>query len=65
MKKAVVSVPNSQIHSLSAEDESGRLSGHGFFPSSHLVINIAYGEFEFRGAGKAHKTHNLIMGHMV
>jgi hypothetical protein len=39
MKKAVVSVPYSQIHSLSAEDESGRLTGRGFFPSSHTVIN--------------------------
>lgn len=65
--KAVVSVPYSQIQSLAAEDESGLLTGRGFFSSSHLVINTVHGEFEFefRGADKAHKAHNLIMGHMV
>ncbi len=32
--KAVVSIPYSRIHSLAAEDESGLLTGRGFFPAA-------------------------------
>jgi hypothetical protein len=65
--KAVVSVPYSRIHSIAAEDESGLLTGRGFFSSSKLILNTSHGEyeFEFRGADKAHMAHNLILAHMV
>jgi len=65
--KAVVSVPYSRIHSIAAEDESGLLTGRGFFSSSKLILNTSHGEyeFEFRGADKAHIAHNLILAHMV
>lgn len=65
--KAVVSIPYSRIISLAAEDESGILTGRGFFASSKLIINTCRGdhEFEFRGADKAHMAHNMILAHMV
>ena len=65
--KAVVSIPYSRIHAVAGEDESGLLSGRGFFGSSKLVLTTSDGdlEFEFRGADKAHMAHNLILGHML
>ena len=65
--KAVVSIPYSRIHTVAGEDESGLLSGRGFFGSSKLVLTTSDGdlEFEFRGADKAHMAHNLILGHML
>lgn len=65
--KAVVSVPYSRITSLAAEDESGLLTGRGFFSSSKLVLSTSHGEWEleFRGADKAHQAHNLILSRMV
>jgi hypothetical protein len=65
--KAMVSVPFSRILSIAAEDESGLLTGRGFFSSSKLVLNTSHGdyEFEFRGADKAHQAHNLILAHMI
>jgi hypothetical protein len=64
--KAVVSIPYSRIHSVAAEDESGVLTGRGFFSSSKVVITAgseSY-EFEFRGADKAHHAHNMILSMM-
>ena len=65
--KAIVSIPYSRITSLAAEDESGLLSGRGFFASSRVLLTTSQGEyeFEFRGADKAHLAHNLILSHMV
>jgi Bacterial PH domain len=65
--KAVVSVPYSRITSIATHDESGLLTGRGFFGSSKITITTAHGdhEFEFRGADKAHTAHNLILSHMV
>ena len=65
--KVMVSVPYSRIHSLAAEDESGLLTGRGFFGSSTLVVTTSHGEydFEFRGSDKAHIAHNLIISHMI
>ncbi len=65
--KAIVSIPYSRITSLAAEDESGLLSGRGFFASSRVLLTTSQGEyeFEFRGADKAHLAHTLILRHMV
>ena len=65
--KALVSVPYSKVNSVGAQDESGLLTGRGFFSSSTLVIHTASGEFEFefRGADKAHTAHQLIMEHLL
>jgi hypothetical protein len=65
--KALVSIPYSRIHTIAAEDESGLLTGRGFFSSSKLVVTTSHGdfEFEFRGADKAHLAHNLILGHIL
>ncbi len=65
--KAVVSIPYSRITSIAAQDESGLLSGRGFFASSRVLLTTSRGEyeFEFRGADKAHLAHNLILSHMV
>ncbi len=65
--KAIVSIPYSRIISIAAQDESGLLSGRGFFASSTVVLSTSHGEFEFefRGADKAHLAHNLILSHMV
>lgn len=65
--KAIVSIPFSRIHSVAAEDESGALTGRGFFASSKVILHTASGEleFEFRGADKAHHAHNLILSQMV
>ena len=65
--KAVVSVPYSRILTLAAEDQSGLMTGRGFFGSSHLILTTSHGEydFEFRGADKAHLAHNLILRHML
>ena len=66
-KKAMVSVPFSQIAAVSSEDESGLLIGRGFFSSSKIGIHTtgnAYYEFEFRGADKAHDAYCLIMPHL-
>ncbi len=56
----------SRITSLATEDESGLLTGRGFFASSKMVLCTTHGdyEFEFRGADKAHIAHNLILSHM-
>jgi hypothetical protein len=64
--KAMVSIPYNRINSIATEDESGLLTGRGFFASSKIVITTHQGdfEFEFRGADKAHLAHNLILGHM-
>lgn len=64
--KAIVSIPYNRIHSVAAEDESGLLTGRGFFSSSRIALKVgaeSY-EFEFRGADKAHHAHNLIL-HMM
>ena len=65
--KAVVSVPYSRILTIAAEDQSGLMTGRGFFGSSHLILTTSHGEydFEFRGADKAHLAHNLILRHML
>jgi hypothetical protein len=65
--KAIVSIPYSRITTIAAEDESGLLTGRGFFASSKVVITTSHGdfEFEFRGADKAHFAHELILSHMV
>jgi hypothetical protein len=64
--KAMVSIPYARINSIATEDESGLLTGRGFFASSKIVITTSQSdfEFEFRGADKAHLAHNLILGHM-
>jgi hypothetical protein len=64
--KAMVSIPYTRINSVATEDESGILTGRGFFASSKIVITTSQSdfEFEFRGADKAHLAHNLILGHM-
>ena len=65
--KAVVSTPYHSIKCLATEDESGLLTGRGFFASSKLIMHTTHGdhEFEFRGADKAHLAHNLILQYMV
>jgi len=65
--KAVVSIPYSRIYTVAAEDESGLLTGRGFFSSSKLVLSTSKSEFEFefRGADKAHIAHDLILAHMM
>ncbi len=65
--KALVSIPYNRITSIAAEDESGLLTGRGFFASSKLVLTTSHSEleFEFRGAEKAHIAHNLILHHML
>jgi hypothetical protein len=65
--KAIVSIPYSHIYSVAAEDESGLLTGRGFFASSKLIVRTSHEdlEFEFRGADKAHIAHNLILSHMM
>ncbi len=65
--KALVSIPYSRIHCVAAEDESGLLTGRGFFASSKLVIHTSSGEheFEFRGSDKAHIAHNLVLRHIL
>jgi hypothetical protein len=65
--KAVVSIPYSRVNSLAAQDDTGLLTGRGFFGSSVLVLNTSHGEyeFEFRGADKAHQAHDMILSHIV
>jgi hypothetical protein len=65
--KAMVSIPYARINSVATEDESGILTGRGFFSSSKIVITTSQSdfEFEFRGADKAHIAHNLILSHML
>jgi hypothetical protein len=65
--KALVSIPYSRIQSVAAEDDSGLLTGRGFFVSSKVVMTTSHGEleFEFRGAEKAHYAYNLILHHMM
>lgn len=65
--KAIVSIPYSRVQTVAAGDESGLLSGRGFFSSSKLMVTTSHGEheFEFRGAGKAHLAHQLILGHIL
>ena len=65
--KAIVSIPFNRITSISAEDESGLLTGRGFFASSTVVLIVGHEsyEFEFRGSDKAHLAHNLILAHLV
>ena len=66
-KKAMVSVPHSQIAAVSSEDKSNLLTGRGFFSSSTIGIHTtgnAYYEFEFRGADKAHEAYQFIMPHL-
>lgn len=62
-KKAIVSIPYKSISSIAAEDESGLLTGRGFFASSKIEIKTSGDEYEleFRGADKAHHAHNLII----
>jgi len=65
--KAIVSIPYSKVLAIGAEDESGLLTGRGFFSSSKVHITTSHAEysFEFRGADKAHIAHDLILSHMV
>lgn len=65
--KAVVSIPYSRVHTVAAKDESGLFTGRGFYASSELIVTTSAGEFEFefRGADKAHKAHELIIRRMV
>lgn len=65
--KAIVSIPYSRIYSIAAEDESGMLSGRGFFGDSKLVLKVSGDEFEceFRGSDKAHQAHNLMLSMML
>ena len=65
--KALVSIPYSRLLAVAAEDESGLLTGRGFFASSTLVLTTAQEpyELEFRGAEKAHIAHNLILAHLL
>lgn len=65
--KAVVSIPYSRIYTVAAEDDSGLLTGRGFWSSSKVVLTTGHGEleFEFRGADKAHVAHNLILRHIL
>lgn len=65
--KAVVSIPYNRIHKVAAEDESGLLTGRGFFSSSRMALATASEtfEFEFRGADKAHIAHDLILEFMI
>lgn len=66
-KKAMVTVPYSQIAAVSSEDKSNLLTGRGFFSSSTIGIHTtgnAYYEFEFRGADKAHEAYSFIMPHL-
>lgn len=64
--KSMVSIPYSRITSIAAEDESGMLTGRGFFASSKMELRAGSEsfEFEFRGADKAHMAHDLILGGM-
>lgn len=65
--KAVISIPYSRVYAVASQDESGLLTGRGFFGSSMLLITTGDGtrEFEFRSADKAHDAHRLIVSHMV
>jgi hypothetical protein len=65
--KAIVSIPYLRVLAIATEDESGLLTGRGFFSSSkiHIVTSHAEYSFEFRGAEKAHIAHDLILSHMV
>jgi hypothetical protein len=65
--KAVVTVPYSRINTVAAQDDSGLLTGRGFFSSSTLIVTTSHGElqFEFRGADKAHTAHNMILNHIL
>ena len=65
--KALVSIPYNRLLAIAAEDESGLLTGRGFFASSTLVLTTAHEpyELEFRGADKAHSAHNLILAHIL
>jgi hypothetical protein len=65
--KAVVSIPYSRVVSVAAEDESGLLSGRGFFAESTLVVSTSHEtmELEFRSAEKAHIAHQLILEHIL
>jgi hypothetical protein len=65
--KALVSIPYNRLLAVAAEDESGLLTGRGFFASSRLVLTTAHEpyELEFRGADKAHIAHNLILAHIL
>lgn len=66
-KKALVTVPYGQIAAVSSEDNSGLLTGRGFFASSTIGIHTtgnAYYEFEFRGADKAHEAYSFIIPHI-
>ncbi len=66
-KKAMVSVPYSQIAAISSEDKSNLLTGRGFFSSSNIGVHTtgnAYYEFEFRGADKAHEAYQFILTHL-
>lgn len=65
--KALVSIPYSKIVSIAADDESGLLTGRGFFSSSTVYLVTAHAEYEleFRGADKAHHAHDLILRHIL
>ena len=65
--KAIVSIPFSPIQSVAAEDDGNQIMGNGFLSSGKVILTTGHGqlEFEFRGAGKAHQAHNLILSQMV
>ena len=65
--KAIVSIPFVRIHAIAAEDESGLLTGRGFFGTSKIAIKAGGEdfEFEFRGADKAHVAHDMILEMMI
>jgi hypothetical protein len=64
---AIVSIPYSRIHTVTAEDSAGLLTGRGFFSSSRIIITTSAGArvFQFRGADKVHIAHNLILRHIL
>jgi PH (Pleckstrin Homology) domain-containing protein len=65
--KAVVSIPYSRVVTVAAKDDSGLLTGRGFFSSSTLVVTTPHQpyELEFRGADKAHTAHKMILTHIL
>ncbi|HEV2526928.1 MAG TPA: PH domain-containing protein [Thermomicrobiales bacterium] len=61
--RSMISIPFGRITSIATEDESGLLTGRGFFGSSKVEMRAGHEafEFEFRGADKAHQAHDLIL----
>ena len=67
-KKALVSIPISQIAAVASEDNKGFLIKSGFLVSDTLTISSMGLEpktFEFRGGDKAHQAHNSLMEYLL